>query len=241
MRYTEQFRILSHDTGHNGEVHPSALCRYLQETADAQMRTDGPTYAELLQQGYAFLLSRMHIKLYRPLHAYDRITVQTWGHTPPRGVSFERYYQVYCENERIADAGSVWALLNRHTGVLCRVGTVPLHYGEEAPLPLPLRFSMTKSPLENRGHRVVRYSDVDVNNHMNNTRYADMLCDYLPHIDALRLTDIQIHYVAEAPLGETLSVWCRDEAAEHGKVFFLETRRADGTCNVRARIETTPL
>lgn len=241
MRYTEQFCILSHDTGHNGEVHPSALCRYLQEAANGQMRTDGPTYAELLQQGYAFLLSRMHLKICQPLHAYDNITVQTWGHTPARGASFERYYTIHRNGELVAEAGSVWALLNRRTGDLCRVGTVALNYGEDAPLPLSLRFPMPKDPPASIGHRVVYYSDVDVNNHMNNTRYADMLCDYLPNIDSRRITDIQLHYVAEAPLGETLSILCCEEAASTGTAFFLETRRSDGACNVRARIETTPL
>lgn len=241
MRYTASFEILSHDTGHNGEVHPSAICRYLQEAADAQMRADGPTYRELIAQGYSFVLSRLNVQLYHALQAYDHITVQTWGHNPPRGASYERFYRIYRGEELIAEAASVWALLNLHTATLCRVGEVPIHYGTDEPLPLSLRFRWPSPETEPVGTRTVRYSDVDVNNHMNNTRYPDMLCDFLPDIDCYRITGIQIHYLTEAPLGETLTVHRAATMENDRPVFWFETVRADGACNIRARIDATPL
>lgn len=237
MRYTVEYEILSHDTGHNGEVHPSAVCRYFQEAADGQMRADGPTYRELIAQGYSFVLSRMNIQLYKPLRAYDKVTVQTWAYDPPRGVSFERYYQMYRGDELVAEAGSVWALLDMNTGELCRVGTVELHYGADEPLPISTRFRLPALDLEEAGTRTVRYSDVDVNNHMNNTRYADMLCDFLPEIDRLRITGVQIHYVAEAPLDKELTVRRAITEEDGHPVAWFETLREDGKCNVRARID----
>ncbi len=238
MRYTVEYEILSHDTGHNGEVHPSAVCRYFQEAADGQMRADGPTYRDLIAQGYSFVLSRMNVHLYKPLRAYDKVTVQTWAYDPPRGVSFERYYQMYCGDELVAEAGSVWALLDMHSGELCRVGTVDLHYGSDEPLPLSTRFRLPTLDFEEAGTRVVRYSDVDVNNHMNNTRYADMLCDFLPEIDRLRITGVQLHYVAEAPLGEMLTVRRAITEEDGHPVAWFETLRENSKCNVRARIDT---
>ncbi len=237
MRYCVEYEILSHDTGHNGEVHPSAICRYFQEAADGQMRADGPTYRELIAQGYSFVLSRLNVTVHRTLRAYDKVTVQTWAYDPPRGVSFERYYQMYRGDELVAEAASVWALLNLNTATLCRVGEVTLHYGTDEPLPLSCRFRMPTMELEDAGIRTVRYSDVDINNHMNNTRYADMLCDFLPEIDRLHITGVQIHYVAEAPLGDTLTVRRAMTEEDGHPVFWFETLRGDGSCNVRARID----
>lgn len=241
MYYTQEYTVLSHDTGHNGEVHPSALCRYLQETADAQMRAQGPTYRELIAQGYSFVLSRINVQLYTPLCAYDRLTVRTWAYNPPRGVSFERYYQLYREDTLVGEGASVWALLDLNTQSLCRVGTVELHYAEDKPLPLATHFRLPATLWEEAGTRTVRYSDVDVNNHMNNTRYPDMLCDFLPDIDNRRVTGIQIHYVSEAPLGETLTVFRAVTEEDGHPVWWFETRRADGSVNVRARIDTVRL
>ena len=70
----------------------------------------------------------------------------------------------------------MWALLDLNTLELCRVGAVELHYGSDEPLAISTRFRLPAVPLEEVGTRTVRYSDVDVNNHMNNTRYPDMLC-----------------------------------------------------------------
>lgn len=237
MRHSVTYEILSHDTGHNGEVHPSAVCRYFQETADSQMRADGPTYRQLIAQGYAFVLSRMNVRVHRPLHAYDKVTVQTWAYNPPRGVSFERYYQMYRGEELVAEAGSVWALLNLYSGELCRVGAVDLHYGSDEPLSIPTRLRLPSLAFEEVGTHTVRYSDVDINNHMNNTRYPDMLCDHIPDIDRLHVTGLLLHYVAEAPLGETLAVHRAYTEEDGHPVYWFETLRSDGTCNIRARID----
>ena len=241
MAHSANYEILTHDTGHNGEVHPSAICRYLQETADSQMRADGPTYRELIDAGYSFVLSRINVQLYASLHAYDQITVQTWAYDPPRGASFERYYRLYRGNELIAEAGTVWALLNLNTMELCRIGAVELNYGTGEPLPINMRFRLPSLEFEDAGTRTVRYSDVDVNNHMNNTRYPDMLCDFVPDIDTLRVTGIQLHYVAEAPLGETLTVKRAMTEEDGHPVYWFETLRSDGKCNIRARIDAETL
>lgn len=237
MRYSTDFTILSHDTGHNGEVHPSASCRYLQEAADSQMRHDGPTYRELIDHGYSFLLNRLHVKWHHSLRAYDNVTVQTWAYDPPRGASFERYYALYRDDTLIAEAASVWALMDLGTMQLCRVGTVPLHYGTDEPLPLSTRLRLPSVEFETAGTHTVRYADVDVNNHMNNTRYADMLCNFIPDIDRVRITDLQIHYLAEAPLDSVLTIRrALTEEDGHPTAWF-ETVREDGTYNVRARVD----
>lgn len=241
MRHSVDYRVLSHDTGHNGEVHPSAVFRYFQETADSQMRAEGPTYRELYEQGLAFVLSRMHVRLHSTLRAYDNITVQTWAYDPPRGAAFERYYQMYRGDELVAEAGSVWALLNVKTGELCRVGSVDVHYGSDEPLDIGTRFRLPSLEWQTADTHTVRYADVDINNHMNNTRYLDMLCDRIPAIDALHITDMQIAYLAEAPLGETLAVNYAATEEDGRTVYWFETERADGKCNVRARIETENL
>ncbi len=238
MNYSRDYEVLLHDTGHNGRMHASALCRYLQETVSHNMKEDGPAYETLLAQGYSFLLSRLHIEWHRPLAAYESITVHTWAHTPPRGAAFERYYRVYCGEEVVAEAATVWALLKVHTGELCRVGEVELHYREDEPLPLSARFRLPSVPLEPVGERAIRYSDVDINNHMNNTRYADMLCDFIPDIDTRRVTALSLHYATEAPLGETLSVHRAVTEEQGDTVYWFETRRSDGSVNVRARIAT---
>lgn len=242
MRYSTQFTVLSYDLGYNDEIRPTALCRYLQEAASRNMRVEGPSYPELLAQGYSFLLSRLNVQQYLPLYADDVITVQTWAYTPPRvGAAFPRYYQLYRGEELIAEAATIWALLNLETGELCRTDAVELHYGEDEPLDLNTRLRIPAVEWETVGTREIRYSDVDGNNHMNNTHYADMLCDFLPNPHAVRVTALQIHYVNEAPFGEVLTVRRAMTEEDGHPVAYFETLRSDGAVNVRARIDALPL
>ena len=53
----------------------------------------------------------------------------------------------------------------------------------------------------------MRYSDTDVNGHVNNTRYADFACDAVEMEDLAPdrfLAEMQIGYLAECLPGETL-------------------------------------
>ncbi len=203
------------------------------------MCADGPSYPELLERGYSFLLSRLHVRQYLPLHTDDAVTVQTWAYTPPRvGAAFPRYYQMYRGDDLIAEAATVWALLDLKTLQLCRTDAVELHYGEDAPLEhLATRFRVPAVEWEDAGMREIRYSDVDGNDHMNNTHYADMLCDFLPAPHAVRMTGLQIHYANEAPFGDRLTVRRAMTEEDGHPVAYFETIRSDGKINVRARLD----
>lgn len=233
MAFEKQFQVYSTDAGHNSLVRPAAILRYLQEAAVHQMLTEGPSYRELFEKGFAFILSRINLQLYRPLYEYELVTARTWA-CAERGASFGRSYQLFRGDELIAEAVAVWGLIDIQKGTPVRVDEAGLHYSNDEALPLAPRFVMPRVPLTEVARRTVLYEDVDCNGHLNNTRYPDWLCSCIPDIDRLRVTGVQIHYAAEAPLGETVTI-LRGEA-DDGRTQVFETRRADGTCNVRALI-----
>ena len=77
------------------------------------------------------------------------------------------------------------------------------------------------------GKRSILYSDIDYNMHMNNTRYPDMLCDYMP-IDAVgRITGMTLSYLREASYGDTLTV-LRGES--DGSYYFKTVNSVGETC-----------
>lgn len=233
MKYETQFQVFATDTGRNKTARPSALLRYFQQAAGNQMMAERPTYAELFARGLAFVLVRMHVQMYRPLFEYDEITVQTWT-CLEKGASFGRGYRLLRGGETIAEAMAVWALLDVNKKRLVRVKEADLHYGGDEPLSIPCRFAFPRVPLQEVAVRTVLDEDVDCNGHLNNTRYADWLCHYLP--EGACVTDLQIHYVNEAPLGAAVTVLYG--IADDGQTYVFETRLQNGECNVRALITT---
>ena len=208
-----------HDTDARHIARPSAVWRWLQEAANRQMLTEGPSYDDLMERGLSFLLSRMCVDFIRPIRQYEDLTVETFG-LPSRGYSFERGYRLTdAEGETVAAGRSVWALYDLHTGRFARVETLGDGYsgGEEPRVTAPTRFLIPDSvPLEKVGERRVMWSDVDVNRHVNNTGYPNILADYLPDPAAGELLGMSINYRNEAKLGETIGILRGEETTPDG-------------------------
>lgn len=233
MKYEKEFEFYSTDAGYNGQVRPAVILRYLQEAAVNQMKDEGPSYRDLWEQGKAFILSRINLQIYAPLYEYERVTVQTWA-CNERGVSFGRSYRLLRDGAVVAEAIAVWALVDVKNGTLLRVEDLTHRYGADEALSLSPRFVLPKVAMQPIGTRQVQYEDVDCNGHLNNARYPDWLCNLVPDMEHKQVTGVQIHYVSEAPLFETLTLY-RGEA-DDGHTYVFEFLRADGSVNCRALV-----
>lgn len=234
MKWTENYRINSHDCDAAGKVRPSLVLRYMQETANLQLRTLGPTAEALVAADKAFILSRINISQYAPLYAYDDITVSSWA-CESHGVTFNRCYQMRRGEDIVAEAASVWALIGISDRKIYRVEDIELGFSVDEPLELdaPRRVHIPRElTLSLVGERNVVYSDIDANNHMNNTNYPDMLCDFIPDMAHKRMLGCSINFANEARLGETLKIYMR----ESDGTYYFRTVRTDGAINVEAMI-----
>ena len=210
MKFTEKYEVTSHDVDVNNNMRPSLIIRYMQETANHQMRDRGPTYFDLFFKGMSFVITRMTVEITSQLHQYDKIEVSTWN-CPCKGATFIRCYEITRDGELAARAYSAWAMNNLNTGKLCRTSDVDLsnyESGEPFEMNLPTRVRLPKDiEYENVGSKEVMYSDVDMNVHMNNTNYPDMLWNYIPDIRNKKLTSVNLRFIAEAPLGSTVDIY----------------------------------
>ncbi len=233
MRWEEKFRVNSHDTDPTGAVRPSAILRYMQEAANMQLHTLGPSMERMREEdGLAFILSRFTMNLYAPLHAYEAITAESWA-CPSRLRTFLRCGRVLREGETVADLYSAWALVRLADHRLCSVDQYHPGFDLDLPLPAPPRFYIPASAvMETAGTRTVSFGDVDVNRHMNNTNYPDMFRGFLPGVggdlpDGLRLTRVEMLFLREAPLGETLTIGrCPDPSVANR--WLMRAVRTDG-------------
>ena len=80
------------------------------------------------------------------------------------------------------------------------------------------------------GDRLTEYADVDMNRHMNNTHYPDILCGYIPEISGNRVISMTLNFVNEAPLGERIKIY----SGKSDGSYYFRTKRPDGKVNVEA-------
>ena len=241
MKFAKSYTVRWHDTGADRAMTPSRLLEILQETATHHCRSvDHDLDALRDSEGLGFVVVRLSMELISPIYAMDDITVETFV-TESRGLSFPRSYVIRRNGEILAKAVSTWALLRLENRSFVRVSDIDFGFEAEEPLTLsddiPLRLRTPDSTaFEEIGTREIYYSDVDYNLHMNNTKYPDMLTNYLPDRDHRRITSIVLSYLHEARLGDTLTV-LRATADDKG-TFLLRLKAPDGSTVMDARIGT---
>ena len=231
MIFSERFTTKWHDTDALRRVRPTQMLVYMQEVSNHHMSACGLSLDALRdEKRLAFILSKIRMKIYRPLYAFEDIEVQTWT-CAGRGFAISRFYRILRGGELIADADSTWALVNVDDKTLVRQDALDFYGFENEPsvdIDVPLRFKLPADcALESVGKRKIVYSDLDYNMHMNNTKYPDMLCDWLPIDEVGRVSGIFLSYVHEASFGDTLDVMM----ASHENARYFRTVGGEGqTC-----------
>lgn len=211
MIYSEDFQIRWHETDLNRAIRPSALLAVLQETANHQLHEANMDLDRLRdEKRVGFILSRIAAKVRSPLRAYEKIVAQTWV-CPSRGLNFERCFRILRGGAPVAESWSSWGLLSLENRSLLRVDALEFPVLPEEkliPAGIPLRFRMPPvGEMEFVGKRTVRYSDLDYNGHMNNTKYPDMLADFLPDPASVWVNGFSLSFLQEAKAGGELSVY----------------------------------
>ncbi len=240
MKWEEAYKVKFHDTDSKEILSASGTFKCIQEAAMCQLNSQKPTYTDLLNQGKVYLLSAIRVEMYYPIYAYEEITARSWA-CPSKGVSFVRSYEIERDGEIVCEAVSSWALVSVKDKKLIKVEDADTsNYSTDEPVKTehPLRIRIPSAlPMSLMGEYTIRYADIDINGHMNNTNYADMLCNYIPEMGNLRIKSVGINYSAEARLDETVKVYM---SKIDGKYYF-RTVRSDGKTNVEAEFITERL
>ena len=235
MIYSKSYQTCWHDTDACRRVRPSQLLVYMQEASNHHIASTGITLDQLRdEKKLAFILSKIQIALYRPLGAYDKIEVQTWT-CKGRGFTSPRCFRILKDGEVVAEANTQWALLGVEDRQFHRLEETGYEFQDEEPLALtvPARIRFPADlPLETLGQRRIVYSDLDYNMHMNNTRYPDMLCDFMPLEDVGRIKGISLSYLREAAFGNVVTVL----GAKRDESYYFRTLGEDGAVCLEAQV-----
>lgn len=244
MKFTRNVKVEWYDTDANRIVSPSRLMVYMMETANMQCEQYGFGLDKLRdEKGLGFVLGGIQVSISKPLYTGDEIVINTWC-KPTRGYSFMRYFELTKNGETVAEAASTWALLDIVNKTMVRGDeSYDACFPIDEPLDakeLPRRARASKKELIEAGKRLIVYSDIDYNMHMNNTRYPNMICDHLPDMNGKRLSKLSMTYVREAPLGAQLRVLCtRPEQEDNTGEFELCTIDTEGNVCLEAVVEVS--
>lgn len=173
----------------------------------------------------AFLLAKLCARMYQDIPAGEETEVSTMPSSPKRAV-YHRYTTVRLADGALAAAVDArWVLVDTQTRRILRKAPPEfaaifgdLSGSEEE---FPVQIVKPVEALTSLGEEKALYSRCDQNGHINNTRYADIICDHLPTelFAHSPMRELRISYHRELAMGGSMELWSRQTGPK--EYYFL--------------------
>lgn len=198
----------------NGSLTMGILGNHLLNCAGMHAADRGFGIGALNQENYTWVLSRLAIELDKMPEQYETFTIRTWVENVYRLFTDRNFALIDQSGKTIGYARSVWAMINLDTRKPADL--LAMHEGNivdyicNAPCPIdkPSRIKVdTQAPLS--AHQA-KYSDIDINGHVNSVRYIEHILDLFPleWYKTKHIRRFEIAYVSESYYGDELKFYC---------------------------------
>ena len=159
----------------------------------------------------------IHIELEELPFQYESFSVQTWVENVYRLFTDRNFSILNKDGKTIGYARSVWAMISMETRKPADLLT--LHGGsivdyvcdKECPIEKPGRIKISDKAVSTDYQ--TKYSDIDINGHVNSIKYIEHILDLFP-IEVFkekRIKRFEMAYVAESYYGDTLAFFKEEE------------------------------
>ena len=163
----------------------------------------------LNEYGYMWVVTRMYLEFYKCPKYLEEINVSTYPSSLRGGFAFMRQAEIADLNDNpYIKISSTWILMDHATHRMVIKPKVP-DFQESHPNPLPEPGKINKEEADLVYTRTVRYCDCDLNNHLNNVRYVDIILDLFDadFFKEKMIATMLINYEKEVRCGETIEVF----------------------------------
>ena len=180
--YTQEFRIASYQADVSARIRPSAILEIMQEMAGAHAELLNVGRTRLLPMHLAWVLTRVEVRMERYPLSGEVITVETFPMSNRR-VFFPRYF-IFRDSEgrQIGCAGSLWVVLDINTRKMANAAEIVPLLPDNSDLTAPMGMPAMVEDVSGQMQEALctpAYTDLDMNGHVNNTRYLDWCCNAL--------------------------------------------------------------
>ena len=225
LLYTKNFEINDLHVDCHRRLKSSVLLYLVQEVSTDHALMLGTGWETLHSRHLFWAVIRQKVHISRLPMAGEKIRLETWP-MPATRVAYPRATIAYDENGReLFRAMALWVLMDTQN----RSMVLPAKSGVDVPgivrgLELDAPGSLVPKALANTVNHTVRYSQLDRNGHMNNTRYMDWVDDLLTaeFHKAHPARGFTVCYLAEAKEGQQVTL---DWALSEEGILRLEAHR----------------
>ena len=236
---TYQFVAEPFHVDFTGRLTMGVLGNHLLNCAGFHASERGFGIAEINENHYTWVLSRLAIELEDMPRQYEDFSINTWIENVYR-LFTDRNFELQDKNGKtIGYARSVWAMISMETRKPADL--ISLHGNNlgqyvsdrECPIDKPGRIKVSvDAPVE---EYQTRYSDIDINGHVNSIKYIEHILDLFP-MDTFKEKQVkrfEMAYVAESYYGDVLSFYLEEK---NEKEYDIEVKKNNQEVVFRSKV-----
>ncbi|WP_413288168.1 acyl-[acyl-carrier-protein] thioesterase [Bdellovibrio sp. HCB337] len=208
--WIESYKINSLLVNAMGHLGLYGVLNLLQETAWMHAESLGFGLKQMEKENLFWVLTRQSLSMKEWPAFGTQVQIQTWIR-PPEGAFFNREFRILNqEGKEIGTCVTSWMALDKNTKK--PLPTQNLRPWEQITRAETTGLTPEKIAVEGEYEKMakfrVRNSDLDTNQHVNNTKYAQWILDSIPYDlhRQLKLNTYSVNFLAETHLGDEVQV-----------------------------------
>ncbi|MCR5348669.1 MAG: hypothetical protein K6E59_03575 [Bacilli bacterium] len=210
--YKQSLPIVSTLVGPSLRLTVPWLFRAFQDAAIIDAENIGYGHEKTNQMGLLWVFSRVYVRFGAMPKYLSTAQIETHS-GEKKAFFFPRYATLWDEQGNVAaEISSIWALIHEDTRrVEMRPNLPSVNQTNGTEIPLPGK--VVQKPCALRYSRKIEYADLDLNGHLNNVRYIEMLTNLHPasFFDKWQFKELLIQYESEIREGETVDIYSDEE------------------------------
>jgi len=221
--YSHRWEINFTQCAPNGYLKYVDLCNLLQLTAAEHSILGGLSFNDMQEHDQAWVLSRIRVEIDTLPKWQDKVTVKTWIELLEGNKSI-RNIEMYLDGKKIVGATTYWVVFNTQLRKSEPLALPHEHFEKFAEhKATEASFSRINILQETKkiADRTVVLSDLDIVNHVNNTKYLEWCLDALNLKMILKqgLKNFEMNFLRELNWNDTVEIH-----ADENNDFFTVTK-----------------
>lgn len=225
--WEKEYPLRAGDFDKFNHIKPSAVLDLFQDAAGQHAIELGLGFDEMIKRSYLWVLTKVRFRVISEPETYQKVKVKTWPLEPNR-LCYRREYCIENEKgEKLIVGSSEWVVIHSEKRHFLSVPDLyPFTDGFHDEVMFEGKLSKVRDFEAEGTPRTVNagFSEIDVNNHVNNTKYANYVLDAISPTKDCELDTFQIDYKKEILEGTTLSIY----HTKPGNIVFAKGQNAYG-------------
>ncbi|MEG0178969.1 MAG: thioesterase [Oscillospiraceae bacterium] len=208
--FEQNIKVRQCECDMDNRMTPSYMLKYAQEIATAHCDSKGITDEVYQKTHTAFLLAKSRITVNTPLMWNEDIKIITRAYAPERAMFWRTVAFVNDKGVQCAEVQSVWILIDTDTKHIMRRAPEEIAQCFSTVNANKLNINISKVQTQLISEEKALYTMCDKNIHINNTVYADIICNNLPQQLLRRhfIKEFVISYHNEIPFDTNYNLFC---------------------------------